>query len=473
MQQAWHIFRKDVRYLYREIAFLIVLAAAGAWMPEGESADMGLIYAAAVAFTVARLIQAEAIPGQNQFWVTRPYRWRSLLAAKGLFLVAFVQLPVLIMQTVVLLQGGFSVGSIIRGLLWTQVLIVLAISLPSFALAAMTAGLIHFIATILVLLAIGFVGGEYLSRSLAFLAFGPESSDWVRYSIPFITTALAVPPVLYIQYKDRRTRISAILAASLALMGGVAFLSLPWRTLFAVQSHTSPQPVHVEISRDTGKPLAILPDGPNHRSLSAPLVIRGVPPDMRTQIELYDFQLQRADGRTLRVGSDFAGPSRITLRRQDQNPNELMLSGSLFPSPSFLEGPGDKHATLHVSFYLTLFGNRRDKTIPFRSTPVDALDGLRCFDGYENEVVCRAPFRWPGSIVSVKTPWGGSSTFTRLISYSPFPATLRLDPIVERSAGPHWSRDRQSAREVTIETERPLAFVRCDVEVPNLSLGDR
>ena len=100
---------------------------------------------------------------------------------------------------------------------------------------------------------------------------------------------------------------------------------------------------------------------------------------------------------------------------------------------------------------------------------MNALDGLRCLHGDLDEVVCRAPFRWPGRQVSVKFPWS-LAPFTRLISYSPFPANLQLDPVVEDTAA-HWSRDTEPTREVTIQSEEPLAYLRRDVEIPNLSLG--
>ena len=159
------------------------------------------------------------------------------------------------------------------------------------------------------------------------------------------------------------------------------------------------------------------------------------------------------------------------LHRQERNPNALLLSGNLYLEPDFLK-PGET-ATLRVAFYLTLFGNHREKTIPFQTAAVNSLDGLRCFDGDFHEIVCNAPFRWPGHIISAKPPAGGRTVFTSLISYSPFPANLQLSPIVSRTAGPFWSHDEHPSREVTIESEEPLAYVRRVVEVPDVSLGAR
>src|SRR4051794_9406110 len=126
MQQAWHIFQKDIRYLCREIAALFALAAIFAWMSHssalartGDTAEaLEVLYAVAIAYIIARLIHAESIPGENQFWITRPYRWTSLLTAKVIFLAAIIHLPVLIVQALLLLVDGFSFGTIAPGLFW-------------------------------------------------------------------------------------------------------------------------------------------------------------------------------------------------------------------------------------------------------------------------------------------------------------------------------------------------------------------
>ena len=102
MRQALHIFTKDIRYLRYEIVLVLaidmVFAAVHARTSHGLNdacwAELALI--AVAAFLIGRLVLAEAIPGDRQFWITRPYRWQSLLGAKLLFIVAFVNLPILL-----------------------------------------------------------------------------------------------------------------------------------------------------------------------------------------------------------------------------------------------------------------------------------------------------------------------------------------------------------------------------------------
>src|SRR5688500_7485600 len=92
MRQALHILKKDAFYLRREICLVVAMAAMFAFFPNALWTELLLVIAAV--YLIARLIHAESIPGANQFWITRPYRWQSLLGAKLLFILAFVNLPI-------------------------------------------------------------------------------------------------------------------------------------------------------------------------------------------------------------------------------------------------------------------------------------------------------------------------------------------------------------------------------------------
>ena len=118
MRQARHIFLKDVRYLRYQIVLVFALALGLIWGATpgprqlvGSSGPVEILLIAAANFLIARLIHAEAIPGDRQFWVTRPYRWKSLLLAKLAFIFVFVQLPVLLAHLFIVILNGFSLWS--------------------------------------------------------------------------------------------------------------------------------------------------------------------------------------------------------------------------------------------------------------------------------------------------------------------------------------------------------------------------
>ena len=77
--------------------------------------------------------------GDRQFWVTRPYEWKKLLAAKVLFGLTFVNLPLLVLDVFLLAKAGFRPTDYIVGLFWMQLMIALYFMLPVAALATVTA----------------------------------------------------------------------------------------------------------------------------------------------------------------------------------------------------------------------------------------------------------------------------------------------------------------------------------------------
>lgn len=106
MKQTLHIIAKDARRFWPEIAILIVTTAAFAriypnqWLTPGLYAvsgwggfagPQGLQLLATVLavlvpvswlLLIARVIHGESLVGDRQFWLTRPYEWKQLLAAK-------------------------------------------------------------------------------------------------------------------------------------------------------------------------------------------------------------------------------------------------------------------------------------------------------------------------------------------------------------------------------------------------------
>src|SRR4051812_34967400 len=116
MRQAVHIFRKDVRRLLPEIVVTLLVVAAfiflevrrALWWPDllvNPSSAWDLVrflLPAAGWVLIARVIHAEALPGDRQFWLTRPYAWKSLLGAKALFILVFVNLPMLVADVIIL-----------------------------------------------------------------------------------------------------------------------------------------------------------------------------------------------------------------------------------------------------------------------------------------------------------------------------------------------------------------------------------
>lgn len=232
MKQILHIFKKDARQFRLEIVLCLALVAAFAIMyPRLWSAtNYGVGAVDSFGFTVdgeieeltsflvvlvpvcwwiliTRVVHGENLVGDRQFWVTRPYEWKKLLAAKVLFLLTFLYLPILVAQCVLLKTAGFQPHSCIAGLLFNLLLITFFLVVPFFALATVTASFARTTLTVVAIL-LGFVGLSILSSSL-YTSHVTSSNSGIRVSTSVLVIICTVVPV--VQYAMRRVWLSRLL----------------------------------------------------------------------------------------------------------------------------------------------------------------------------------------------------------------------------------------------------------------------
>ena len=209
MKQILHIFAKDFRHFWPEILISLALVGALVWIyPSTWLSQNGLYAVSGGAFLpsmleagllaglltvlipvswwllIARVIHAEALVGDRQFWVTRPYEWKKLLGAKVLFLAVFLYLPLLIAQCLLLFRAGFHPLSFFPGLLFNLLLITAVIVLPLLAITTVTATFAGLTLTLLAGL-VCFIG--YIAISL----YLSDSA-----SIPSAITSRCLSPML-------------------------------------------------------------------------------------------------------------------------------------------------------------------------------------------------------------------------------------------------------------------------------------
>src|SRR4051812_46669514 len=133
MNQLLHILKKDLRCLRYEFGMYLLLLCWYAWFEtRGWSHStttplMGIgvvlapfLLSTSGVYLITRLIHSEAVPGDNQFWLTRPYSWMSLLGAKITSLVLGVSLPLLAVRFAVFRVQGFPLFPGLWHLLWSQ-----------------------------------------------------------------------------------------------------------------------------------------------------------------------------------------------------------------------------------------------------------------------------------------------------------------------------------------------------------------
>src|SRR5579872_3063494 len=152
------IFQKDVRHLWPHIGSFLALMAAAAFLDPvyattgiSGAHDLlsGLVLKLACWNLLIAVIHEEKLPGDRQYWLTRPLSWRELLAAKVLFVVAFIQLPLFVYHAIVLMATGIPLGEHLGTLLWRQFFFAAFYILPVAAIAAITSSLGQVILTAL------------------------------------------------------------------------------------------------------------------------------------------------------------------------------------------------------------------------------------------------------------------------------------------------------------------------------------
>lgn len=151
MKQMVSILWKDVRHLWPEVGMYIVLLIAFAvvtpqtWPGRPENALLALfaklltlLLAVSWFVLITLVVHEDRLVGEEQFWITRPYRWSSLLAAKFCFVMVCVILPFLLMQWSVLLQAGLHPLAAGAGMSQSLLMFLLINWLPLMLVAAVT-----------------------------------------------------------------------------------------------------------------------------------------------------------------------------------------------------------------------------------------------------------------------------------------------------------------------------------------------
>jgi len=237
MKQILHIFAKDVRHLRAEILLTLAVTAAfalacpPAWRtaegmhnfgsPEAYASTQSqlligflrLLVPLSWWLLITNLIHGEKLVGDRQFWITRPCEWKKLLAAKLLFLLVIVYLPLFIAQCAVLAAAGFSPLAQLSGLLFNLLLISAVIILPLVAIATVTSNFARMTLTLL--------GVSILLVAVVALAYranlGSILLPWEMDVLLVLLISLCAAAVVS-QYATRKTRTAVLLLVAFPVL---------------------------------------------------------------------------------------------------------------------------------------------------------------------------------------------------------------------------------------------------------------
>ncbi len=226
MRQVSLIFWKDVRQLRWQLLVYALLLAAFVWVtPQTWDRDtansflvmfatlLKILLMASQFVLITSAIHADRLVGEEQFWITRPYEWRSLLGAKFVFVLACVVLPFVLMQWCLLHVAGLNPFVAKAGMARCLMNFALVLSLPSMLIASVTEGLAA---------AFGFMVALLLAwaATLQFILPGTELRMSPPFELPVFGTLFGVLLVAILAYQFARRRTAhcrVAIAATLAL----------------------------------------------------------------------------------------------------------------------------------------------------------------------------------------------------------------------------------------------------------------
>ncbi|HMF74404.1 MAG TPA: hypothetical protein VK604_01960 [Bryobacteraceae bacterium] len=149
---------------------------------------------------------------------------------------------------------GFSVGHEMAGLVWTQVLVVAAFTLPVAALSSIVRGYAPLLLAMLLLFAgalSALISAAWLHSSSVWMEL-----EWVKVYYALAVTSAAAMTIILWQYARRKTAATRMVAGIAAVLVLAGLSLFPWTSAFALQMRLSRQkvdPSSIHIGLDLGR----------------------------------------------------------------------------------------------------------------------------------------------------------------------------------------------------------------------------
>ena len=452
MRQTLHIFRKDVRCAWPQIAIVLALTALVAYRlateplsfdyrPFQQGFSFTFFLVVAWFYFIAHAILEDRLVGDRQFWLTRPYSRRSLLAAKCLLIAACINLPVLLADVVIIAVQGLSPAAAWSNLLWRQAALTGIFLLPAAALAVVVGNLAQFaMAAVSVSVFVVF----FIQNHQFYLRWWPGFQSVLLSPVPAVVVAvLGMAAVVWWQFARRRTGPSrAILACTLALWAVVLHVAGALSLRYYPQ-HPSDNLAAIRVVFTPGERWTVTAG-----RLTIPIDVLGVPPDGAAEWGQPDLIIEALPEHSwVPIGSweplqGRSGWLRFRL------PQEVLNGGSF---------------NLRLSMDLTIYG-------PPNRVNLAGGNGPYPVPGVGNCYTSSSLFHWPASMVCRSTSRGALGRFAidgqKLDPSTPFIGGLQESPVFTSLA------IRYPDGETTVVSRREIAQIQRTLKIRNVRLSD-
>lgn len=295
VSQTLHIFGKDARGLWKQIAWTLgatlLFALWGILSADFAHRERLVSYQSLLTILLlltwcgltGMLVTAEPLVGDRPFWRTLPYCWRSLLAAKVLAIAVWILLPKILADMAVLAAHGFSVPAHLPGLLLSALALFLCL-IPTAFVASVSPHPMVWSAVVFVGVPALVVWDRFFAAVLGEIDAAPPL--WAANLTAFIGLGICLVALLVWQYARRRTLwVVALGLSALVVCPLAAHRTISWTTQFDLQTSltSSPAPAsspQVALDPDPSANQFISPDPNGHRDVRLPVRLLGVPDEV-------------------------------------------------------------------------------------------------------------------------------------------------------------------------------------------------
>ncbi|HEY6250210.1 MAG TPA: hypothetical protein VI685_09620, partial [Candidatus Angelobacter sp.] len=464
-----------------------------------------------LAYLITLAIQQDPIPGVRQDWLVRPIRRRDLLFAKLIFVLLMVQVSMLAGDVFQGLANGFSFRQSLAPALARNVVVLLFLTLPLFAVASFTRTLAEATVWIVMgMLAAG--GGQILISGLLRNGPGPArmidpssftGAEWVGQCLRMMVLLLGAGTVVGLQYFRRKTMPSRYLTGCIAAVLLLTEL-LPWRVVFAVQQHLSTSPGAgqvVNIAFDPGVGRAQRPPGLDANDfvdrirvsqgsaiVLLPLNISGLPDDSVLRADRTYLRLTTSEGKVVRLDSrdDFR------LLHEGHSNGESRAHPEIRMKQELYEQLRNQTVALDIEYSLTLFRLSGAYALPALGGDGEFPEFGRCattMDDEKDDVMlrCKIPGRYSGCISGFleHIPSGrrNPELFFCSADYAPYPLTIVPDmmgggrvglPFRDLNGLAHYPVDGNQLPQsrVVLRAYNPVDHFTRHLVIPQIKLSD-
>jgi hypothetical protein len=468
MKQAIHIFLKDLRGLWVQIATLML--AIGVFAPvDITNASLGgfsivsLIVGAAVWFLIAHTVHQESLPGEDQFWLTRPYARNSLLISKLLMAACIVIVPFFVADCIILLAQSLWLTENLGGLVLRQFIVGGWLVLPPFAIATVTRSITDDI--------IVWIAGIAIAVAGYFPGSGIPDFRSANEKYLLLVALVLMLAVIWRQYSTRGTNASRVIMAVAVLLPALSF---PESAALAIEGlRNDPSTSRISLAANS-ESITEPPRAGIYDMHCAPLVVsvEGMQPGWR--LDLLGQEDRFTDG----------GKTRSVGWRPNGwlSPNVDFKSGTveinMCLDAARLNGMGAGPLAVHTSIALAVLTD--DRPMRFKATlnPLSVpgigtcqFQYLVAF-GHNYELACKAPVWFPrqGRVVIGMGPVDSWSSAISTVPYPWTPMNLLpgISPIYKWSTLPMNTQIRETIAaggEIEFKTATRIAVLRRELTV--------